>query len=117
MPQILIIEDDTKLGKILERNLQAEGYRTELAIDGKLGMSAALAGTADLIILDLMLPFIDGLHILKKIRRELINTPVIILTAKIEETERLEGFRAGCDDYVTKPFSLLELMARIKAIL
>jgi len=117
MAQILIIEDDPKLGPMLESSLQYAGYRVLLATQGRSGLETALNGSAQLIILDLMLPYVDGLHILKTMRRELINTPVIILTAKGTEAERLEGFRAGCDDYVTKPFSVMELIARIRAVL
>jgi len=117
MAHILIIEDDPKLGPMLERSLRFAGYRVSLATQGRSGINSALAGSAQLILLDLMLPYIDGLHILKAMRKELINTPVIILTAKGTEAERLEGFRAGCDDYVTKPFSLNELLARIRAVL
>ncbi len=117
MAHILIIEDDPRLGPRLQRNLELSGYRVTLASNGHSGLGSALAGTAHLIILDLMLPIIDGLHILKRIRREHINTPVIILTAKGTENERLDGFMAGCDDYVTKPFYLMELIARIRAVL
>jgi len=117
MAKILIIEDDPYLGSLLVRNLKAEGYYVTLTPDGRSGLEAAMSGSANLIVLDLMLPQVDGLHILKAIRREMINTPVIILTAKGEETERIEGFKAGCDDYVTKPFSLMELIARIRATL
>ena len=117
MPHILIIEDDPKLGPMLERSLQYGGYRTTLARNGKSGLEMAMSGSAHLLILDLMLPFIDGLHILNRMRKENITTPVVILTAKGEESERLEGFRAGCDDYITKPFSLAELQERIKAVL
>jgi len=117
MPQILIIEDDPEIGPLLERNLKVEGYRVKLVAEGSIGLEAALSGSANLIVLDLMLPEIDGLHILKAMRRELINTPVIILTAKGQEAERLAGFLEGCDDYVTKPFSLMELVARIRATL
>ncbi|NQT34630.1 response regulator transcription factor [bacterium] len=117
MAHILIIEDDPRLGPRLKRNLELSGYRVSLARNGRSGLNSAMTGSAHLIVLDLMLPLIDGLHILKKIRREQVNIPVIILTAKGRETERLEGFRAGCDDYVTKPFSLMELIARIRAVL
>ena len=117
MAKILIIEDDPYLGSLLVRNLKAEGYYVTLTADGRSGLEAAMSGSANLIVLDLMLPQVDGLHILKAIRREMINTPVIILTAKGEETQRIEGFKAGCDDYVTKPFSLMELIARIRATL
>lgn len=117
MAKILIIEDDPYLGSLLSRNLKAEGYFVTLAADGRSGLEAAMSGSANLIVLDLMLPQVDGMHILKAIRREMINTPVIILTAKGEETERIAGFKAGCDDYVTKPFSLMEFIARIRATL
>ena len=117
MAHILVIEDDPKLGPMLERSLQYAGYRTTLARTGKSGLTVALEGSANLVVLDLMLPVVEGLHILKAMRERGIATPVIILTAKGEESERLEGFRVGCDDYVTKPFSLEELLARIKAVL
>ena len=117
MAHILIIEDDIELGTLLERNLKLEGYRVNLLTDGRSGLNSVMSGAAQLIILDLMLPSIDGMHILKRMRQELINTPVVILTAKGTEAERLDGFRAGCDDYVTKPFSLMELIARIRAVL
>lgn len=117
MAHILIIEDDPRLGPRLKRNLELSGYRVTLARNGRSGLDCALAGSANLIVLDLMLPLVDGLHILKKMRREHVNTPVIILTAKGSGAQRLEGFRSGCDDYVTKPFSLMELIARIRAVL
>jgi len=117
MAHILIIEDDPDLGPLLKLNLEREGYRVSLAVDGISGQEKALSGSADLIILDLMLPWLDGMHILKRLRRELDKTPVIILTAKGGEAIRLEGFRSGCDDYVPKPFSLMELIARVRAVL
>lgn len=117
MPHILIIEDDPELGPLLQRNLMLEGYGVSLATNGKSGLDCSMSGTAQLIILDLMLPIIDGLHILKLMRKRRVDIPVIILTAKGTEDERIDGFRAGCDDYVTKPFSLMELIARIRALL
>ena len=117
MAHLLIIEDDPELGPLLKRNLELEGYRVTLAADGKLGLELARQGGAHLILLDLMLPLLDGMTVLKRLRRELINSPVIILTAKGTEADRLDGFRAGCDDYVAKPFSLMELIARIRAVL
>ncbi len=117
MAKILIIEDDPYLGSLLQRNLKAEGYFVTLASDGRGGLEMAMSGSANLIVLDLMLPKVDGMHILKALRRDMINTPIIILTAKGEEAERIAGFKAGCDDYVTKPFSLMELIARIRATL
>jgi DNA-binding response OmpR family regulator len=109
MPHILIIEDDPELGPRLQYNFDLEGYRVTLA--------AALHGDADLIVLDLMLPLIDGMTVLRQIRSLAVGTPVIILTAKGAEHDRLDGFRAGCDDYVPKPFSLKELISRVKAVL
>jgi len=117
MAHILIVEDDPDLGSRLKKNLELEGYRISLTSDGRSGLDAAKSGSADLILLDLMLPMLDGMHILKMLRRSLDQVPVIILTAKGKEAHRLEGFREGCDDYLVKPFSLMELIARIRAVL
>ncbi|MDD5087556.1 MAG: response regulator transcription factor [bacterium] len=117
MAHILIIEDDPDLGARLADNLKLEGYRVTLAADGRTGLDQARLGFADLILLDLMLPHLDGLHILKALRRDLCQVPVIILTAKGTEAQRIEGFRSGGDDYVVKPFSLMELIARVRAVL
>ncbi|HEY3296795.1 MAG TPA: response regulator transcription factor [bacterium] len=117
MAHILIVEDDPDLGSRLKKNLELEGYRVSWKTDGRSGLEAATAEVADLILLDLMLPYLDGMHILKALRRHLNPVPVIILTAKGKETQRLEGFRAGCDDYMVKPFSLMELLARVRAVL
>ena len=117
MAQLLIIEDDPELGAGLRYNFELEGYRISLAVDGRSGLREAMTGDANLILLDLMLPLLDGMHILTKIRSAKIATPVIIVTAKGTEDDRLEGFRAGCDDYVTKPFSLMELISRVRAVL
>jgi DNA-binding response OmpR family regulator len=114
---ILIIEDDPDLGSRLKKNIELEGYRVSWVADGRSGMDAARAAAPDLIILDLMLPVINGMNILKALRREMNTVPVVILTAKSREAQRLEGFRAGCDDYIVKPFSLMELLARIRAVL
>jgi DNA-binding response OmpR family regulator len=117
MPLLLIIEDDPELGPSLVYNFELEGYTLRLASDGRQGLNAALEGTADLILLDLMLPRVDGLHILRRLRDEGYDTPVIILTARGGEDTCLEGFRAGCDDYLAKPFSLKELLSRVRAVL
>jgi DNA-binding response OmpR family regulator len=114
---ILIVEDDPDLGSRLKKNIELEGYRVRLVADGRAGLDAARSGSPDLILLDLMLPVLDGLDVLKKLRGELDDVPVIILTARGREAERIEGFRAGCDDYLVKPFSLSELIARIRAVL
>ncbi len=117
MPQLLIIEDDPKLGPMLKSALEYAGYRISLIPDGKMGLTEARRGAAHLIVLDLMLPHMDGFQILKSLRRDLFNAPVLILTAKGTESDKLDGFRLGCDDYVTKPFSLKELIARVRAVL
>lgn len=117
MAHILLIEDDPVLGPRLKRNLELSGYRLTLATGGQGGLATAVNRHHDLIILDLMLPGLDGMKILHKIRGKGNDTPVIILTAKGTERDRLEGFREGCDDYLTKPFSFPELTARIKAVL
>jgi len=117
MAHILIIEDDPDLGPLLRLNLEREGFRVTLAQTGRLGLTESLTGQANLIILDLMLPLMDGMHILQRMRSEMFNTPVIILSAKGGEAVKLEGFRSGCDDFVAKPFSLMELISRINAVL
>jgi DNA-binding response OmpR family regulator len=117
MPLLLIIEDDPALGPQLVYNFELEGYKVKLASDGRTGLRAALDGAADLILLDLMLPLIDGMHILRRLRDDGQDTPVIILTARGGEDACLEGFRAGCDDYLAKPFSLMELLSRVRAVL
>lgn len=117
MAHILIIEDDPDLGSRLKKNIEIEGYRVSWVCDGHSGLEAARSGTADLILLDLMLPYLDGMHIMKSLRKDMNPVPVIILTAKGKEMQRLEGFREGCDDYLIKPFPLMELIARIRAVL
>ncbi|MDP8208525.1 MAG: response regulator transcription factor [Candidatus Electryonea clarkiae] len=117
MSHILIIEDDPRLGLRLKRNLELSGYRVTLARDGLEGWQRVREGSANLVLLDLMLPHLDGTTLLNRMRKERFMLPVIILTAKGQEAERIDGFRAGCDDYVTKPFSLLELIERVRAVL
>lgn len=114
--KILVIEDDGVIHDTLVDNLTFEGYEVDSAYDGEAGYKLSLENQYDLILLDLMLPFIKGMDILKNIRKKHIDTPVIILTANNEEHTKLEGFRVGADDYVCKPFSLPVLIARIKAI-
>ena len=113
---ILVIEDNEDLAKLLEINLRDLSYKVDLAFDGKTGMSALLGKNYDLIILDLMLPEIDGLEICRRVRAKEIYTPILILTSRSSELDRVLGLEMGADDYVTKPFSVRELMARVKAI-
>jgi DNA-binding response OmpR family regulator len=116
MKQILIIEDDPEIIKLLEIHLTDLIYTTTKAMDGEQGLQLALNNDYDLILLDLTLPTMDGVTICKKLR-EKKNTPVIMLTAKSEEIDRVLGLEIGADDYITKPFSVRELLARIKAVM
>lgn len=111
---ILIIDDEESLRKLLESALSNEGYLTISAFDGIEGYDMAVKHSPDLILLDIMMPKIDGLQVCRKIR-ERLNTPIIMLTAKAEEVDKVLGLELGADDYVTKPFGMRELMARVKA--
>jgi DNA-binding response OmpR family regulator len=115
--RILVVEDDLTLRQVLTFSLGKEGYEVAGASDGEAGLSAALGGHFDLILLDLMLPSMSGLEVLRTLRRDGVSTPVIILSAKGAEVDRVVGLKIGADDYVTKPFSRPELLARIEAIL
>ena len=117
MPHILIIEDEAAMRLGLQDNLEFEGYEVSQAADGKIGLEKGLKGQFDLIILDLMLPKLSGFDVCKQLRKAGIQTPIILLTAKGEEIDKVLGLEFGADDYMTKPFSLRELLARIKAIL
>ena len=117
MTRILVIEDNRNLAMGLRNNLEIEGYQVELAADGNAGLERARAGSPDVIILDLMLPGLDGYRVLRALRADGSETPVLILSARGEETDKVLGFRLGADDYVTKPFGLLELLARVDALL
>jgi DNA-binding response OmpR family regulator len=117
MPKkILIIEDNKDISHLLEINLRDLSYEVELAYDGVAGLARALSHPYDLIILDLMLPGLDGLELCRRLRSKPPYIPILMLTAKSSETERVLGLEIGADDYVTKPFSIIELQARVKAI-
>ena len=116
MKKILIIEDDIEIIKLLEIHLTDLIYTTSKATDGEVGLEMALANDYDLILLDLTLPTMDGIEICKKLRTKK-NTPVIMLTARTEEIDRVLGLEIGADDYISKPFSIRELLARIKAVM
>jgi two-component system alkaline phosphatase synthesis response regulator PhoP len=113
--KILIIEDEENLAKGLRLNLESEGYQVDWAGDGLEGFNKALDETPDLIILDLMLPKMKGLEVCQNLRQKNITIPIIMLTAKGEEIDKVVGLEVGADDYITKPFSIRELLARIKA--
>ncbi len=117
MAKILIIEDEEAILMALEDNLKLEGYEVKSAIDGEKGFSMAKEGRYDLIILDIMLPRMDGFEVCKQLRQCGIMTPILMLTAKGQEIDKVLGLELGADDYVTKPFSPRELLARVKALL
>jgi two-component system, OmpR family, alkaline phosphatase synthesis response regulator PhoP len=117
MRRILVVEDNPDLAFGLRNNLEIEGYEVTVAGDGPTGLLRARNSSPDLIILDLMLPGLDGYRVLRTLREEGVEVPVLILTARGEEADKVRGFRLGADDYVTKPFGLLELLARVEALL
>jgi len=114
--KILVVDDEKLLVKGIKFNLENEGYQVECAYDGAAAVELARSGGFDLIILDLMMPEIDGLEACMRIR-EFSNVPIIMLTARSEDTDKIIGFECGADDYITKPFNILELKARIRAML
>lgn len=117
MTRVLIVEDNHDLAFGLRNNLEIDGYTVEVAEDGPAGLSAARRTAPDLIVLDLMLPGMDGYRVLRQLREDGLSMPVLILTARGEEADKVLGFRLGADDYVTKPFGVLELLARVQALL
>jgi two-component system response regulator MtrA len=117
MTHILLIEDNEDLAFGLQRTLEAEGYDVSVAADGPAGVEAVGRIRPELVILDLMLPGMDGYQVLKAVRQGKHEMPVLILTARGEEADKVVGFRLGADDYVTKPFGLSELLARVNALL
>ncbi len=117
MKRILVIEDEEAISLGVCDALEASGYEVESAEDGKKGLSMGLSGNYDLILLDIMLPFVDGFELAKRLRESRVFTPIIMLTAKGREEDKIRGLSIAADDYVTKPFSIKELLARISAVL
>lgn len=115
--KVLLVEDDTNLGTLLREYLEAKGYSTTLAVNGKQGFDLFAKGKFNICILDVMMPVKDGFTLAKEIRAIDSNIPIVFLTAKSMKEDTVEGFNAGADDYITKPFSMEELLMRIKAIL
>ncbi|MGG5460760.1 response regulator transcription factor [Clostridium sp. B9] len=117
--KVLIVDDEEHIRELIKFNLKKEGYETEVAVNGREALEKIKGNKFDLILLDLMLPEIDGLEVCKEIRRseETADIPVMMITAKGEEFDKVLGLELGADDYITKPFSIRELMARIKALL
>lgn len=117
MSKILLVDDDAELSSMLEQILTKEGYQLTLAADGEIGLRRALSGSYDLILLDVMLPGIDGFQLLQHLRQQSRSTPVLMLTARGDDDDRVAGLELGADDYLPKPFNPKELLARIKALL
>ena len=117
MTRILVVEDEPAIAFGLEADLRAEGYDVEVAGDGETAVGRARDGGFDLILLDVMLPRKDGFEVCRELRRAGVGTPIILLTARSQDAEKVMGLELGADDYVTKPFSPPELRARIKAVL
>ena len=118
-PQILVVEDEESLAQLLQYNLEKEGYQVTRAADGEEAMLLADETPPDLVLLDWMLPKLSGIEVCRRLRanRKLRNTPIIILTARAEETDRIRGLDTGADDYLVKPISMTELAARVRAVL
>lgn len=114
---VLIVDDEERIRRLLKLYLQKEEYQTEEAEDGATALEMILAKDYDMILLDIMLPGMNGLEIIKKVRNQKKDVPIIMITARGEEAERVDGFRAGADDYIVKPFSPREVMLRVAAIL
>ncbi len=113
---VLVVEDDRDIARLLDLHLRDEGYSVTVASDGKAGLDKALSKPFDLIILDLVLPGVDGLEVCRRIRTRPDYTPVLMLTAKSTDVDRILGLEMGADDYLTKPFNIRELIARVKAL-
>ncbi len=112
--KVLIVEDDLKISRFLELELQHEGYETDAAADGRVGLSKVTANKYDIVLLDLMLPELSGIEVCRRMRNADNYTPVIMLTAKDDVSDKVTGLDAGADDYITKPFAIEELLARIR---
>ena len=115
--RLLVIEDEKQLLKLIGKRLKEEGYAYDLASDGREGLNFAESIEYDCIILDIMLPSVDGFTIIKKLREKNINSPIIVVTAKSATKDKVNGLDYGADDYITKPFSFEELIARVRAML
>ena len=113
---VLVVEDEPELGQVVKRHLADAGCEVQLAVTGELGLRAAESRPFDLILLDIMLPGMDGLEICRRLRGQRIYTPILMLTAKSTEVDKVLGLETGADDYLTKPFGLSELLARVRAI-
>ena len=115
--RILVVEDEKKVASFIKRGLEAANYSVDVEYDGEAGLNRLLQGGYDLVILDVMLPKLDGLSLMKQIRQRQVNTPVLLLTARVTVADRVMGLDLGADDYLTKPFAFEELLARVRVLL
>src|SRR5262249_41620283 len=113
---VLLVEDDTRIARVVERALTDVGHRVDVAHDGLEGLTSAERGTHDLLVLDVMLPEMDGMEVARELRRQRVRTPILMLTARDAVPDRVRGLDSGADDYLTKPFALDELLARVRAL-
>src|SRR5882762_4131841 len=113
---VLLVEDDPRIARVVERALTDVGHRVEVARDGLEGLTSAERGSHDLLVLDVMLPEMDGFEVARELRRQKMRTPILMLTARDAVDDRVRGLDAGADDYLTKPFALEELLARVRAL-
>src|SRR5579884_3231936 len=113
---VLVVEDDPRIARVVERALTDKGHKVEVAFDGLSGLTSAERGTHDLVVLDWMLPEMDGLEVARELRRQRVRTPILMLTARDAVPDRVRGLDAGADDYLVKPFALDELLARVRAL-
>lgn len=113
---VLVVEDDPRIARVVERALTDVGHRVEVAHDGLEGLTSAERGVHDLVVLDVMLPEMDGLEVARELRRQRLNIPILMLTARDAVPDRVRGLDAGADDYLSKPFALEELLARVRAL-
>ena len=117
MIKVLVIEDEPKISRFIQLELEHEGYTVDLSGDGRDGYEKAKNSIYDVIILDIMIPYLNGMEVCRRLRQESINTPIIMLTAKDDITDKVMGLDIGADDYMTKPFAIEELLARIRVVL
>ena len=115
--RLLVVEDEKKVASFIKQGLEEEGYAVDVALDGEKGLEMALDPVHDLIILDISLPKMDGLQVLKNLRQQKVNTPVLLLTVRATIEDKVLGLDAGADDYLTKPFAFQELVARVRALM
>jgi len=115
--RVLVIEDEHKIANSIKKGLEQEAFAVDVAYDGEYGYDLAVTEDYDVIVLDLMLPRLSGLEVCRRLRQEGVHTPILILTAKGQVQEKVEGLNAGADDYLVKPFSFVELLARVRALI